>query len=381
MTNFPRRTALAAALCATGVALLTGQAAHADDDVKFKGGGFGTVGAVRTNTEGTQFRAEPTQWSGADKHVDLGTDSRLGLQGTVAYKSDFSLTAQLLGIRREDDDFGVDFEWLYAQYTGVPGLNLKAGRVALPGFLVSDSRRVGYATPWLRVPPLVYSMLSLSTVDGFQASYSHSIGPAVGSVQFTHGRGKSNLSLLAPVPFFGYVPAIAYVDQNNVNSLNALLEWGDWTVRVGQVKSEDSGTLDLNLPFVGLVHQPLDEFKDDFTGVGIQYDNGKAVAIAEYVKRKTTPVTSDSSAWYVGAGYRFGEVMPYVLVSKFTPKDGTKPTKGTAIGIRYDFAKNVDLKAEFARYDQRGFNFLDLTAPSAPDQKVNVISVALDFVF
>jgi hypothetical protein len=380
MTTNQYQLTLAAALCAASMTIMSSHA-RADDDFKFKGGGFGTLGAVRTNTEGTQFRDEPTQWSGADKHVDLGTDSRLGLQGTVTYKSDFSLTAQVLGIRREDDDFGVDFEWLYAQYTGVPGLNLKAGRVALPGFLVSDSRRVGYATPWLRVPPLVYSMLSLATVDGVQAGYSHSIGPAVGSVQFTHGRGKSNLSLLAPLGGGAYAPAIAYVDQNKVNSLNALLEWGDWTARVGQVKSEDSGILDLNIPGFGVVHQALGKFTDDFTGVGLQYDNGKAVVITEYVKRKTKPVTSDSSAWYVGAGYRFGEVMPYVLVSKFTPKDGTKATKGTAIGARYDFAKNIDLKAEFARYDQRGFNFLDLTAPSAPDQKVNVISVALDFVF
>jgi len=191
------------------------------------------------------------------------------------------------------------------------------------------------------------------------------------------------LSLLAPVPGLGYASGVAYVDQNNVNSLNALLEWGDWTARIGQVRSEDSGTLDLDLTGVGfgIVTRQLDPFKDDFTGVGLQYDNGKAVVITEYVKRKTKPVTSDSSAWYVGAGYRFGEVMPYVLVSKFTPKDGTKATKGAAIGARYDFAKNVDFKAEFARYDLRGFTILDLSAPAAPDRKVNVFSVALDFVF
>lgn len=382
MKLIPRRTALAAAVCATGMALMAGQSARADDDVKFKGGGFGTLGAARTNAEGFQFRNEPTQWSGADRDVDLGVDSRLGLQGTVTYKSDFSLTAQLLGMRRQDEDFKLEFEWLYAQYTGVPGLDVKAGRVALPAFLVSDSRRVGYAVPWLRVPPLVYSMLSLATVDGGQIGYSHSIGPAVASVQFTRGKGKSDLKLLSPpIPFLGYLPSYNYVKQDKVNSLNATLEWGDWTARIGQVKSDVSGAAEVVSPLLGVLPGAVPNFKDTFTGAGLQYDNGKALLITEYVKRKTKPLTADSSAWYVGGGYRFGEVMPYALVSKYTPKDGVEATKGTAIGVRYDFYKNVALKAEFARYDLRGLNFLELTAPAGPDRKLNVVSVALDFVF
>jgi len=100
MTKNFRQSTLAVALCAAGVTMLSGHSARADDDVKFKGGGYGTLGAARTNVDGWQFRNEPTQWSGADKDFDLGVDSRLGLQGTVTYKSDFSITAQLLGIRR-----------------------------------------------------------------------------------------------------------------------------------------------------------------------------------------------------------------------------------------------------------------------------------------
>lgn len=379
MTKNFRQSTLAAALCVAGASLLSGQSARADDDVKFKGGGFGTLGAARTNSKTTQFRNEPTQWSGADNHVDLGLDSRLGVQGTMTYKSDFSITAQVLGIRREDEDFKVDFEWLYAQYTGVPGLNLKAGRVALPAFLVSDSRRVGYAVPWMRVPPLAYSMLSLSTVDGVQAAYSHSLGPVVASVQYTHGRGHSNLALYDQFPpgSGNYVRELIPVSQDNVNSLNATLEWGDFSARIGQVTSEDSGTL--SVPAFSFTTS-LAPFKDKFTGVGLQYDNGKAVVTTEYLKRKTKPTnTADASAWYVGGGYRFGEVMPYVLVSRYKPKT-EEATKGTAVGVRYDFMKNVAFKAEFARYDQGGFVFLD-SAPPAADAKVNVVSVALDFVF
>ncbi|MDO9006119.1 MAG: porin [Aquabacterium sp.] len=391
MTYIPRRTALAAALCATGVALLAGHAAHANDDVKFKGGGFGTLGAARTNLDDTQFRNGLTQYSGADKTVDLGVDSRLGLQGSVIYKSDFALTAQLLGMRRQDEDFNLDVEWLYAQYTGVPGLDLKAGRVALAAFLVSDSRYVGYATPWLRVPPLVYSMLPYSTVDGIQVGYRHSIGPAVASVQVSHGRSRAEISALGEFPpnSGSGLFAESRLDTRSpkVTNINLMLEWGDWTARIGQVKSDVEMTIDIPAPPFGgpLSGLPGPVFKDTFTGFGLQYDNGQVVAIAEHVKRKTKPQQSfDATAWYVGGGYHFGSVLPYVIISKFT---GDSPgaestTKGAAVGVRYDFASNLALKAEFARYDaNNSLIFTDAVSPSVMGKKAKVISVALDFVF
>lgn len=393
MTKLPSRTTLVALPC-TALALMAGSAAQANDDIQLKGGGFGTLGAVRTNLDGTQYRNSFTQWSGADRDVDLGVDSRLGLQGSVIYKSDFALTAQLLGIRREDDDFDIDVEWLYAQYTGVPGLDLKAGRVALPAFLVSDSRYVGYATPWLRVPPLVYSLLPYSTLDGVQAGYRHAIGPVIASVQATHGRSKAKLGVVGEFPpdSGSGLYAESHIDTNSpkVNSLNLMLEWGDWTARIGQVKSDVEMTLNVPAPppilgippVLGIALQP---FKDTFTGYGIQYDNGKALVIAEYVKRKTAPSLFDSAAWYAGAGYHFGEFMPYVVLSRYTPKDpvlSLPPSKGRALGVRYDFAKNLDLKAEFARYDTNGtLIFTDAATPAIRDKKVNVVSIALDFVF
>ena len=377
MTYIPRRTALAAALCATGVALLVGQVAHANDDIKFKGGGFGTLGATRTDLDGTEFRNGLTQYSGADRSVDLGVDSRLGLQGSVIYKNDFAVTAQLLGVRRADVDFDLDVEWLYAQYTGVPGLDVKLGRVALAAFLVSDSRYVGYSTPWLRVPPLVYAMLPYSTVDGIQAGYRHSLGPVIASVQVAHGSSKTGITS---------GPSQIDVKAPKVTNVNLMLEWGDWTARVGQVKSDAELTLNVPSPAPGVpsFNVPLPSFKDTFSGYGLQYDNGQWVALAEYVTRKTKPQqTFDSTAWYVGGGYHFGQFLPYVVISKFTgDTPGFESTsKGAAVGLRYDFFKNIALKAEFAQYDANNGLIFTNGSPAFLDKKANVISVALDFVF
>ena len=207
-----------------------------------------------------------------------------------------------------------------------------------------------------------------------QAGYSHAIGPAVASVQVTHGRGKVDLSVVQ-----GGLTSEIHADQENVNSVNFMVEWGDWTARLGQVTSDVGFKIDI--PAIPLTGLPGPQFKDKFTGLGFQYDNGKVVVITEYVQRKTTPKTFDSKAWYVAGGYRFGEVMPYVVISKYTPETA-KSSKGTALGVRYDFAKNVALKAEFARYDTNGtLIFTDAETPAIADKKVNVISVALDFVF
>lgn len=373
MTN--KRQHLLAVSVIAALATMAGPQAQANDDIKFKGGGFGTLGATRTNLDDTEFRSSLNHYKGADKDVDLGVDSRLGLQGTVSYKSVFNVTAQLLGMRREANDFEIDFEWLYAQYTGVPGLDVKLGRVALPAFMVSDSRFVGYSVPWVRVPPLVYTGQSFSTVDGGQLGYSHSVGPAVVSLQLTHGSAKAKTMVTQDLTGYGmgYVPMEIDAEEPNVTSLNALLEWGDWTARIGQVKGE-----------VKFVNIPRPAFDDTFTGYGLQYDNGKWLAVGEYVTRKTSNQSADSSAWYVGAGYRVAQFTPYVMLSRYVPDSTTagETSKSTAVGLRYDVAPNLALKAEFARYDTNsGFVFTDAVSPAVADKNVNVVSVALDFIF
>ena len=365
---------LAQLLC-LAVPWLVSQAAHAETSIKISG--FGTVGVARTTSDDTQFRANMNQFSGADRNADLGVDTRLGLQGVANFGADFSATAQLLGVRRENDDFDAQFEWLYLQYKGVPGLDLKAGRVALPAFLVSDSRYVGYATPWLRVPTLVYSMMPLSTLEGVQVGYSHSIGPVIASLQVTHGRTKGALGITQAVTFGPstfYVPVVLdFKSANPTTVINGTIEWDDFTFRLGQLKADT----DLTVRGVGTKQYLEDTFRE----AGFQYDNGKVVVISEYVQRTTDSGAAEGKAWYVGGGYHFGSVLPYAIFSKYSPKTGLD-AKGIAGGVRWDFAKNVALKAEYASYESNSFYaFTDAVSPAAADKKVKVVSLALDFVF
>jgi hypothetical protein len=379
MKKSARHMTTMTALCLTGWAHVN--LAHADTDVTYKISGFGTLGAVMTNTDDTEFRTAFEQQKGAGKSPDLGVDSKLALQGTLSFGEDFGVTAQILARRRDGEDFDPRFEWLYAQYAGVPNLNLKAGRVVLPAFLVSDTREVGYAIPWSRVPAMVYATMPVDTVDGFQGVYKLELGPTVLSLQGTHGHSEASNALTLAIPVAPgvtiYPVDIAQAQLRGVTSLSAKLDWDDWAIRAGSVTTDK-----VQLQGVGYSL----EFKDRFTEVGLQYDNGKAVFASEYIIRKTSGSSVDLHAWYAAAGYRFDAVMPYLTYSEMKPKGvGNRDygnSKSTGIGVRYDFAPKMALKAEFARYKTNNyFIFTDAVSPQAFNKSVNVFSVAVDFVF
>lgn len=391
--KLPKQRYLFALMCAMG---LGSWATPTLADVQYKFSGFGTLGATKTNTDETEFRTSVEQFRGAGKTVDLGGDSKLAVQSSAVFSNGVTLTAQVLGSRKMNDDFDMGFEWLFAQYTGIDGLDLKGGRVVLPAFLASDSRLVGYSTPWLRVSPLVYAMMPLSHVDGAQATYRRSFGPAVASVQITGGgaSGPSSNTSVMDLSLYSmgvhYVPTTVESDTSRILGLNAALEWGDWTLRFSQIRDRTSLDLTIYNPAAiggGTTPRSI-EFDDKFQEIGLQYDDGTAVLMAEHVKRSTKNIqTQASKAWYVGAGYRFGNVMPYVMVSQYKESfsmTGNVPPKATglALGARYDFASNLALKAEWARYKNNStYISTDNVSPGVADKKLNVMSVALDFIF
>jgi hypothetical protein len=405
MTKLPQKRRLAVLLCAVGLGTC---ALPSVAEVQYKFSGFGTLGGVKTTNDDTEFRNNVDQFTGATKRLNLGVDSKIAVQGSAVFSNGVTLTSQVLGSRRNGQEFDVGFEWAYAQYTGIDGLDVKVGRVVLPAFLISDSRLVGYSMPWVRVPTLVYAMMPLSHVDGAQVTYRQPISSAVASVQFTRG-GTTQVSqtmagLASPYYQMGiggpttlYGASTGETATSKIFGVNGALEWGDWTFRLSQIQDHTNLQSIQQIPSTVTNFGPMPEvnapntldFSDKFTEAGVQYDNGTLVVMAEHVKRSTKNVqVQAASAWYVGGGYRFGSLMPYAIISQYETTfqlgGGTLPpkAKGTALGLRYDFAASMALKAEFAQYKNNSiYNFTDAVSPAVADKKINVMSVALDFVF
>jgi hypothetical protein len=118
------------------------------------------------------------------------------------------------------------------------------------------------------------------------------------------------------------------------------------------------------------------------------YDPGDWFALSE-VMRFQNDAAGDVRAWYVAAGYRFGDLAPYVTYADRTLRSQTPfsvipPEKSAAAGIRWDFMRNVDVKLEYERNsmprDSSG-TLINLQPGYRPGGTFHTVSTTVDFVF
>jgi hypothetical protein len=409
MKKLPR-TKMAAAAWLVGLGVVTILPFAVSAETTFKVSGYGTVAGNISSDTDRAFRPSMNQSVGADKGFDFFGDSKLGLQGVAKFDEHFSLTGQLLGQRRRTDatptsneDFDVAFEWLYAQYSPTSNIDLRAGRVVLPAFMISDSRNVGYSQPWLRAPMSVYAGMPLTNLDGGQINFRLPLSSAILTIQPTYGRSSFNISSGTPNG------TLLIKDRSKwVAGLNATLEMGDWLARVGQVQSR---TPALSLDLLGAGVPLTYNMKDIFTTAGLQFDNGSAVFMAEWAKRKMSNLPQNgglgpflepfyqgsgypgrplarSDAFYVAGGWRFGPVLPMLAYGRTRTIASGQKNHELSASVRWDFMSNVALKAQLSRFNARDGQAFVRPAASSPlgtdadyDKKVNVFSIGLDFVF
>jgi hypothetical protein len=369
-----RRIAAAAALVAT--ALVAPGLAQADDGVTAKVSGFGTFGMVNSSANTSQYRTGQTQYRGAGADPEFGVDSRAGVQADVQFNDMFSATGQLLTIRRGVDDFKPGVEWLFGQAKLPYGFNLRVGRMGIPAYLVSDFRNVGYATPWIRPPSEVYAGMMYATFDGTQIVYRKSLGNFNITIQPSYGKTKSEVKAVVPITGLGNLTTDVRLDADTFYGINGLVEYGDWTGRWGTVRSNALADVYGTIPGLGRIKLGSGtSFKDNFSGFGLQYDNGKLLVMAEYVTRRSIQRNQDS--YYISTAYRFGNLAPYVTFAGF--RENTVPVNESSsqtVGLRWNVAKNTSLKAQYDFVEPNNVVFI-----SAPAGTARVLSLAVDFVF
>jgi len=358
----------------TAALALSLPAAHAatqlTDSLTFSG--FGTLGYVAADTDEGEFRRE-AQPSGAGKKGNFEVDSNLGLQLSYKPVDWLSATVQSLTMQRVSTDMTTRIEWAYLKATPIEGLSVRGGLMSLPNFLVSDSRRVGYANTWLRPANEVYGIDLLNGgLKGVDVSYRLPLGG--NGLTITALGGTSSVDA-----------ASVSVDVKSVRGLNALWEGDGYSVRVGQIE----GKPDVDTAIFGGTGEEVYKF----TGIGANVDRNNVVVQAEYVRRRSSQASSiiDANGWYVLGGYRIGSYLPYLQMAKASPANNSMAVKQktTAVGLRWDAFSSAALKFQFERVDTDGTAGYSFATPStggpgggAPvTQPVNVFSVALDFVF
>lgn len=402
--KFQLRVVAAAAVAG----LATNAQAQAQSESIFSVSGFGTVGVVGSNQDGAEY-VIPSQTRGADKSWSGEVDSKLGVQLGAKFNSQFSATVQVLSKQDGKGKFTPQIEWAFAKWQATPGLALRAGRMGGPFFAVSDFRDVGYANTWLRPPIDVYGQVPVSHFDGADLSWQTSVAGKALTLQVFGGKSSSYVegTKVEIDTLVGFNAAIELIDGLSLRLGHAT---GKLTVNSGSL-NELVGVL-RRTPFAGVGDQldPNDK-RASFSGLGLTYDQGNWIVLAEYTKRKTRTFIPDTTGWYSTVGYRVGKFTPYATLSRLKTDDSnvdntipasvvlpgmqaplrvyvdgataaqSTPQKTIAVGVRWDAMRNLAVKAQFDRIKTTGAGqFYDADA-SFWNKRVNVYSLAVDFVF
>ncbi len=451
MKLLPRHT-----LTALGAALLCATAAQAEianDSKTLVLSGFGTLAAVQTDNANVEFRSDNRLPSGTRNSHEFDNDSKLGVQLSYRPTDKIQAVVQLLSKRNEENSFRPSIDWAYLAYKPTSALSLRAGRFVAPVLMGSDYRNVGYSNVWVRPPTDVYNSATINNVDGIDAIYRGEFGPFSYSAQAYFGTYDLKFAGGSGIKF------------NRMGGLNLTAELGSWTFRAshmdarhtnyqadGQISpstiigvsnpatgsgfrlNPGAASCNTNLKANVTCGNLFSNFDEVFTAVqrdhkpfnisdlGLAFDDGKIVFQAEYMMRKSDSVLSDSSAYYLTAGYRFGKVLPYITYSgsktdtrrlgltpaaKYAADIASKYPNGApyvqtsntdnntvSLGLRVDLASSVALKFQLDRYsphtnefgatDAQTMTRVNGVLNSPMSNSVGAIklaTVALDFVF
>ena len=393
--------------------------------------GFGTLGIVRSSEDNADFVGNFFQPDGAGytRRWSADVDSNLGVQGSANFNDRLSAVAQIVLQHCYDDTYTPQLEWANLKYEFTPDFSVRLGRTVTPSFMVSDSRLVGYAHPWVRPPLEVYGMLPVTNKDGIDTAYHFHVGDVTNWVQASYGQTTLKL------PGGGEVKVKRFLD------VNGTLEYGAGFVRLGYTSFRfDFRTPGLDALFTGLAqlgstlsampglqaaaaqaasladrYQVIDVPYSIVTA-GVNFRPGDWLLLAEWSSQRSAAVVSDTQAWYVTGGYRIGKFTPYLTIAQLEAEKLSEPGLSTAslppslaqtaaalngginaamsgfrfaqksasIGVRWDFMSSAALKLQYERLrtGSGSSGRLGNVQPDfQPGGEINVFSASVDFVF
>ena len=301
------------------------------------------------------------------------------------------------------------------KYQITPDLSVRAGRIVLPIFLHSDSRKVGYAMPWVRPPVELYSLLPLSRITGVDSSWRGYLGSANNTLQVVYGSGSARLPE-------DEVKG-GKLDADDGWGVTDTFEYGNTTLRAtylrvhGTITSYNQlfdgyRTYAALVPVLALQTNALiDKYEPNnkiFTvfAIGASYNPGKWFVMGEYGVADTNSLYGKRSGWYMTSGYRIRDVTPYLtyaeshldsnsydagvpgattLNAELNTQLSAAPVQKTiSVGMRWDCANNLALKVQYDYTDIADGSPGTLDHQTSAYQnggQFHVYSIVLDFLF
>jgi hypothetical protein len=378
--------------------------------------GFGTLGIAHASEREADYTSSVFKASGAGatRRWSTDVDSRLGIQLDATLARRWSAVLQVVSEQGLDNTYRPRVEWANIKYQATPELALRAGRIALPIFLMADYRKVGYAYPWVRPPVEGYDVLPVTSSDGVDATLRWSVGPVRNASQVFYGH--SAVTLVEPLHVYG---------RGGVGVSNTS-DWGALSVRANALSAEISSDIGAQLfdafNAFGPAGQDLtrryamDHKRMMVANIGVSYDPGAWFVMAEAGRTVSHSFLGATRSAYVGAGWRWHALTPYATWARVRAAGTTlgpglplgslppalAPTAAAlnaglnfllstipqqtsvAAGLRWDLRTNMALKVQYDRVTPHGGSrgtYINTTPRFQSERTSHVASVAFDFVY
>ena len=382
--------------------------------------GFGTFGYIGTDTDTIGFRRSNTQSQDTTDSGGITTDSRLGVQLSVDINRSVHATVQWVARDISGDFFEQNLDWAFLRWNFTPTSTIRAGRLALDLFFLSDHRDVGYAYPWMRPPHEFYNNIALRHFDGFDFNHKIHFNDDTLSIKLFAGHS------------FNQIRSTLFSNSTDIKTPlvggNVKFESQDWKVRAGYAYIQVINNLPteklfqtLNDPMVNMgipgIKQVIPSFQlkgrsTHYYSLGGAYDNGSWITQAEISYMDTdTPLFPDAISSYLSIGKRISKVTVYSLfgISRSFQKTIHVPSpvipspqlqylshimdrtinkngideKSISLGARWDFHPNFALKTQWSHYwlGKNGTQFWQDSTLKDKSREVNVWSLGIDFTF
>lgn len=355
--NTRKRMVAVAAFGMWAQVLAHGAPGHADDGraLEFSGSGFLTVAAGRilggTHDPATEqgyncpcFISDYAQ-AGVyqNRGWEIGPDSKLGLQGTVsAANGRYALTGQV--ISRGAAQGRANLEWLYGTVELNGRLTLQLGRKRLPLFAYSEAQDVGFALPWIHLPPQLYGW-EIVNYNGASLTWREQWGDWSSTLNvFGGGETKRDSGYWKLYNGKDSRTDARWSDIRGAE-LGVTRDWFGARLVYIQSDTQNRRVSEGETDFSGRKRQRIH-------GLSFNADHGGWVGRAEFLYiDRSQDYGKDFSQLYA-VGHRFGRLTP--LVSYANYRQQTKPGGAAAEGhstlslvLRYDLTDASALKAQF----------------------------------
>jgi hypothetical protein len=402
------------------VALLchpAGAGATAEDPASmFSFSGFGTLGVVHSSDHDADFVANALRPNGAGYSHDWSpaVDSLIGAQVIAHVAPRLSAMLQIISEQTYDNRYTPHVDWANLKYEVTPEASVRVGRTVLASFLVSDTRNIGYANPWVRPPLEVYSLVPIDSNDGIDASYRWHLGDVLQTFVSAYGTTTSKDAS----------GSVSHARQQW--NLSDTLDYGAATLRIAYQRANLTvGGLDTVFGAFGqfgpqgvALESKYDPYRKplEFVAIGAMYNPRDWFVTGEWGTSQLHSVLGESTAWYVSGGYRLAKFTPYLTYGVLKADSNTSDPgldlsalppylRGpagrlnaelnailgsiaaqhtTSAGLRWDIIKNVDLKLQYdhTRLAEGSPGLLINLQPGFQrGGAVDVFSAAIDFVW